>query len=576
MSTQADPVGTTSAALSAWGERYFTIQHTSDPLNATLLGITDFDDLLGDVSPAGSATTAAELAALSAEIAAADRTGLDESATVDIEVLAWLVNSAHSDAEHCLWEAGASAAGYVSPQALVFQAVPATPIVDRAAAERWRTRLAGLPDYFDALLARYRDAVDRGRTSPRCSLLQAIDQLDGHLARPPAEDVLLSVALPADAADLAEGALADVTERIRPAMSRLSDGLRDLLAVARDDEHVGIGAVPGGAQGYAAAVARHTSTTLTPEQIHQIGLDVLADLQQEWAVLGERVLGERRVPEILERLRSDPTLRFDTAPEVLGVVTRAMNRAEAAVPDWFAGIGTLPCVVEEIDPVEAGNAALAYYRPASLEGNRPGAHCVLTADPGNRFRYEYEALAFHESVPGHHLQISSALLLPDLPRYRKHLDAQLCAYIEGWGLYSERLADEMGLYTDDLARLGMLSFDALRACRLVVDTGMHALGWSRSRAIEFLWSNTATTRANVTNEIDRYIAWPGQALAYMIGRREIGRLRERSSAVLGASFDIRDFHRVVLSQGAVPHAVLEGIIDRWATGATGATDAAPA
>ncbi len=304
--------------------------------------------------------------------------------------------------------------------------------------------------------------------------------------------------------------------------------------MARGDEQVGIGAVPGGAEGYAAAVARHTSTTLTPEQIHQIGLDVLADLQQEWAVLGERVLGERRVPEILERLRSDPTLRFDTAGEVLGVVTRAMNRAEAAVPDWFAGIGTLPCVVEEIDPVEAGNAALAYYRPASLEGDRPGAHCVLTADPGSRFRYEYEALAFHESVPGHHLQISSALLLPDLPRYRKHLDAQLCAYIEGWGLYSERLADEMGLYTDDLARLGMLSFDSLRACRLVVDTGMHALGWSRSRAIEFIWSNTATTRANVTNEIDRYIAWPGQALAYMIGRREIGRLRERSSAALGA------------------------------------------
>lgn len=549
--------------LEAWGERFFTIQHTSDPLNATLLGITDFDDLLGDVSVEGSAATAHRLAALSAEIAGADRSTLEASATVDIEVLTWLVDSARSDAEHCLWEAGASAAGYVSPQALVFQAVPATPIPDRTAAERWRTRLAGLPAYFDALMTRYLDAAGRGRTPPRCSVQQAIDQLDGYLGRPVAQDVLLSVALPPDAGDLADGARTEVAERIRPAMSRLADGLRDLLAIARDDDHVGIGGVPGGAEGYAAAVARHTSTNLTPEQIHHIGLEVLTDLQGEWAELGERVLGERRVPEILERLRSDPALRFDSTGEVLEVVTRAMNRAEAAVPDWFAGIGTLPCVVEEIDPVEAGNAALAYYRPPSLEGNRPGAHCVLTADPGSRFRYEYEALAFHESVPGHHLQISSALLLPDLPRYRKHLDAQLCAFIEGWGLYSERLADEMGLYTDDLARLGMLSFDALRACRLVVDTGMHALGWSRSRAIEFMWANTATTRANVTNEIDRYIAWPGQALAYMIGRREIVRLRERSRAALGAAFDIREFHRVVLSQGAVPHAVLDRIVDRW-------------
>jgi uncharacterized protein (DUF885 family) len=193
----------------------------------------------------------------------------------------------------------------------------------------------------------------------------------------------------------------------------------------------------------------------------------------------------------------------------------------------------------------------------------PGAHCLLTADPTSRFVYEYEALAFHESTPGHHLQIASAQTLTALPPVRRFLDAEVCAYVEGWGLYCERLADEMGLYTSDVQRLGMLSFDALRACRLVVDTGMHHLGWTRQQAIRFMWAHTATTRANVDNEINRYIAWPGQALAYMIGRREIQRLRAEAERRLGTAFDIRRYHGAVLSEGALPLGVLTGVVDRW-------------
>jgi uncharacterized protein (DUF885 family) len=176
-------------------------------------------------------------------------------------------------------------------------------------------------------------------------------------------------------------------------------------------------------------------------------------------------------------------------------------------------------------------------------------------------------LAFHESVPGHHLSIASAQTLTWLPDHRRYIDAQLCAYVEGWGLYSERLADEMGLYSSDLARLGMLSFDSLRACRLVVDTGMHALGWSRQRAARFMWENTATTTANVNNEIDRYIAWPGQALSYMIGRREIVRLRTRAQDILGSRFDMREFHGVVLGQGALPLPVLDDLVSAWTSAA---------
>ena len=210
-----------------------------------------------------------------------------------------------------------------------------------------------------------------------------------------------------------------------------------------------------------------------------------------------------------------------------------------------------------------------YYRPASDVGSRPGAHCVLTADPTARYRFEYEALAFHESVPGHHLSLASAQTLTHLPRYRRHVDVQLGAYIEGWGLYAERLADEFGLYSSPLARLGMLSFDALRACRLVVDTGMHALGWSRTRAMDFFRENTATPEANVRNEIDRYIGCPGQALAYMTGRREIVRLRERSRAELGDAFTLPGFHGAVLGEGPLPLRVLDTVVAAWSAGQQG-------
>ncbi|MCW2907777.1 MAG: uncharacterized protein JWL68_2566, partial [Actinomycetia bacterium] len=365
------------------------------------------------------------------------------------------------------------------------------------------------------------------------------------------------------AAAVRERAAGIVARQVRPAMQRLLDCLRqDLLPVARPDDQAGICFVPGGEEGYLAAVRQHTTTGLTPEQIHQTGLDCLAALREEWTELGGRVLGIAGLPGILARLRDDPALRFADTGQIVRTVTGALARAEAARDQWFPRYEIPDCVVEEIDPVEAGNAALAYYRPPAAGGVRPGAFCVLTARRAQRFGYEYEALSFHESTPGHHLQIASAQTLA-LPAYRRFLDAEVCGYVEGWGLYCERLADEMGLYTSDLQRLGMLSFDALRACRLVVDTGMHYYGWSRARAADFMWRHTATTRANVENEISRYIGWPGQALAYMTGRREIQRLRGLAERALGPRFDVRAFHGTVLGQGAVPLAVLEQLVTRW-------------
>ncbi|HEX5407193.1 MAG TPA: DUF885 domain-containing protein [Pseudonocardiaceae bacterium] len=552
--------------LAALSDEFFQLKHVADPFSATMLGVSGFDGLVPDPSRAGAAADAAKLADLERRLAQLDPTELNDADRINHAVLGRLASATRSDLEHGLWEAGVAAEGYVSPPAMMFMAVPSAPLRDEADVDTYQERLAALPGFLDAVLDRYRQAAADGRLPTRVGVGQAMDQLDGHLSTDLADDVFVDVRLPGDPErDSFRAPLRQtVAETVRPALKRLRTGIeRDLLPVAREDDKVGIRFVPGGEEGYRAAVRRHTTTDLTPEEIHQIGLDLLADLRVEWAELGGRVLGTSDVPEIMRRLREDMSLRFTSSAQIVATVTEALHRAEAVRNDWFPPYDIADCVIEEISPIEAGNAALAHYRPPAGDGSRPGAHCVLTTKPRERYVYEYEALAFHESTPGHHLQIASAQTLTELPEYRRFLDAEMCGYIEGWGLYCERLADEMGLYTSDTARLGMLSFDSLRACRLVVDTGMHHLGWSRQQAQRFMWDNTATTFANVRNEIDRYIAWPGQALAYGIGRREIRRLRGVAEQRLGARFDVRAFHGTVLGHGAVPLDVLDQIVGDW-------------
>ncbi|AWS42225.1 DUF885 family protein [Streptosporangium sp. 'caverna'] len=551
------------AQLSA---EFFQVKHTADPFSATMLGVSGFDGLVPDPSRAGSQADAAKISDIERRLRDIDPDGLNPADRINHAVLGRLAWGVRSDLEHALWETGASADGYSAPQAMMFMSLPAASLTDAAAVEQYIQRLTALPPFLDAILDRYRAAKADGRIPTRVGVGQAVDQLTGHLSLSLADDTLLSLRLPGDVDHDRVRARASeiVSESVRPALRRLLAGIEDeLLPVARADDRVGIRFVPGGEEGYRDAVRRHTTTDLSPEEIHQIGLDALADLRQEWAELGGRALGTSDVAEVMSRLRDDRSLRFVDGSQIVDTVADALRRAEEVRDRWFPAYDIADCVIEEINPIEAGNAALAHYRPPAGDGSRPGAHCVLTTDPQERFVYEYEALAFHESTPGHHLQIASAQTLTDLPDYRRFLDAEVCGYVEGWGLYSERLADEMGLYTSDISRLGMLSFDALRACRLVVDTGMHHLGWSRQQAMEFMWNNTATTHANVRNEIDRYISWPGQALAYMIGRREIRRLRAVAEDRLGARFDIRGFHGAVLGNGAVPLGVLDQIVTGW-------------
>jgi uncharacterized protein (DUF885 family) len=288
---------------------------------------------------------------------------------------------------------------------------------------------------------------------------------------------------------------------------------------------------------------------------------MVARVHEEFAALGPELFGTSDVREIFDRLQSDPALRWGSAQEILDAAEKAVRRAEAVSVDWFGRVPAAVCTLEAIPELEAEGSAPAYYMPPALDGSRPGTYFTNVNKPTERTSFDLESVAFHEAVPGHHFQISLALELPGLPPLRRV--AMFTAYAEGWGLYSERLADEMGLYSSQLQRLGMLSADVWRASRLVVDTGMHAFGWTRQQAVDYMLANTPVAPIDVDAEVDRYIAYPGQALSYMTGRLEIERLRSAAAAELGDAFDLQGFHDVVLGSGGLPLSVLGDVVDAW-------------
>jgi uncharacterized protein (DUF885 family) len=356
-----------------------------------------------------------------------------------------------------------------------------------------------------------------------------------------------------------------VEQVVRPALARYRAAVaNEVLPAARPSERSGVCWLPDGEEIYSRAVRRFTSLDLDPREVHQIGLDGIAALGDEYRELGGRVLGTTDLPEIYRRLREDPALRFETGEQIKAQAERSLARANAAAPQWFGTVPKTPCILQEVPEFGGEDAPLAFYLPPAADGSRPGVFFVNTTQPTTRARYESEALAFHESVPGHHFQLALAQEMESLPRFRRH--ALATAYVEGWGLYCERLADEMGLYSGDLERMGMLSFDSWRFGRLVVDTGLHALGWTRQQAIDYLAANSPQAANNIENEVDRYIGFAGQALAYKIGQREIVRLRDEAKQAMGPRFDIKGFHDAVLGCGPVPLGILGDVVRAWVKG----------
>jgi uncharacterized protein (DUF885 family) len=350
-----------------------------------------------------------------------------------------------------------------------------------------------------------------------------------------------------------------VRDGIRPAIGRYAEQLADLLPRSRSPERAGLVHVPGGVAAYSCCVRIGTTLPLDPDEIHRIGLSALEEIEERIAELGRDALGTRDASDAMARLRDDVTLTNPDGADPMARAAAAIARAEERLPSIFHSPMPPPCVIEPMPSHMARFGAPPYYSPPARDGSRAGAYLFNTVSPGAAGGWALEATAFHEAVPGHHAQFARLQLMPALPQLLAAF--YVVPHGEGWGLYAERIADEFGLYSDDTQRLGMLGCAALRAVRLVVDSGLHARGWSRERARGFAIAHSPMPQDFVDAEIDRYVAIPGQALGYHIGQREILRLREDARARLGAAYDIRDFHSSVLGHGYLPLAVLRKVVE---------------
>jgi uncharacterized protein (DUF885 family) len=555
---------TVTSSLAELADEYWQAYLAFSPVSATSIGDRRFDDRMDDASPEAIQAQRQRLAAFRGRAEAIEPGPLDGADPVTRSALIAQIASDVAALETGLEEWTVDPLEGPQVVALDLEAIQpvSTPDQARAMVARWRA----LGPWFDQGAANLRRGLASGRVAVRTPVERAVDQIDGILARPDAELPLLKPLETehpdwpaAEREAFADGLRAAVREVVRPALERYGAVVRDeILPAARPDERAGILHVDGGPDAYTRLIRLHTSLDLTADEIHRIGLDEVDRIDGELAELGGRVLGTTEPEAIRGRLRSDPALHFTTRDEVFATAEEALARARTAIPKWFGLLPVADCTVVRMSEHEEKHSTIAYYRQPAVDGSRPGQYYVNTYAPETRPRYEAEALAYHESIPGHHLQIAIAQELTDLPEFRKHLGPT--AFFEGWGLYTERLSDEMGLYSGDLDRIGILSFDGWRACRLVVDTGIHALGWTRRQAIDFMTAHTALAPNNIANEIDRYIVWPGQALAYKIGQLEILRLRAESRAAAGARFDIRAFHDAVLGQGAVGLETLAEIV----------------
>ena len=446
--------------------------------------------------------------------------------------------------------------------------------------QNWIARLEGIGTYVDQNIELMREGARRGLMQPKVIMQRVPDQIAKQVVTDPEQSPFYAPfrRMPADmpAAEqekLRAAGRAAITGSVVPAYKRLQDYFaNDYLPACTDT--VGISALPGGEAWYQNRIAWFTTTDLTADQVHQIGLDEVARIRGEMQKIIEQVGFKGSFAEFLHYLRTDPKFRYTDPQQLLTAYMAMAKRIDPLLPQYFGKLPRLTYGVRPIPAESAPDTTTAYYQPGALDGRRAGYYYVNLYKPESRPTYEIPVLTIHEAVPGHHLQIALAQELGDLPMFRRDFEAT--AFVEGWALYSESLGQDMGFYADPYDKFGQLTYEMWRAVRLVVDTGIHHKHWTREQAIQFFKDNAAKDELDIVNEIDRYISWPGQALAYKIGELKIKELRGRAESALGPAFDLRAFHDVVLGSGAIPLDVLEGNVQRWIAERSAATKAPPA
>ena len=538
--------------MTALADELVDVLAEEDPVNDLLQGHPGFGHRLGDLDE-GTGQRLRHRARRIAEAAARLPSGDEVTRGVVVQQAEAVVTRIDARlVEHTMLDLT------VSPVVRLLGTLPAVQLTGPEHEQDFLARLAGIPRFLGQAADRHREGVASGRLPVARGVGAAIERLKAYLADVD-QDPLRRPELSASGAEARDRLLDSV---VRPAFATYRDVLRDELRPhGRSEDQPGLVWLPGGERTYAALARMHTTTDRTPEQLHQTGRDVLARLAEEHREIGSRALGVRTAAEARERIRTDPALRWGSADELLTAAKVAIERAEQVAPVYFGLRPSHPCEVAPVPADLAPNASAASYVPGPMDGSRGGTYFANTYLATERDRTIAEATAFHEAVPGHHFQVSLAQQLTGVPKLRRV--AWINAYMEGWALYCERLADEIGLYSGDLARLGMLAMDSMRAARLVVDTGLHALGWSRQHAVDQLREHTAMTEVELQSEVDRYVETPGQALSYLTGRLEIQRLRAAAERELGESFALRAFHDLVLGGGPLPMNVLDEVVSNW-------------
>ena len=432
--------------------------------------------------------------------------------------------------------------------------------------EDWLNRLRSLPEQLSQYQALLSEGISRDRTQAQIVMSRVPSQIANLITDQASESPFYrAFATMPEEIDpeiqtwLKSAAVAIIEEQINPALRALLEFLEnDYLPAARPP---GIGALPGGKQVYSRLAQHFTTTELTPDEIHEVGLREVARIRGEMETVIDTVGFKGDIAAFNKFLRTDPQFYYKTPEALLEGYQAVSKRLDPGLVNLFGKLPRAPYGVRPIPDEEAPDTTTAYYMRPAIDGSRPGWYYVNLYQPEVRPKFEMEVLSVHESVPGHHLQISLAQELTGLPEFRRN--GGFTAFIEGWGLYSERLGYDMGLYEDSYSRYGQLVYDMWRAVRLVVDTGIHYFGWSRQKAIDYFIANAAKSEADIINEIDRYIGWPGQALAYKIGQMKMLELRGEAETALGEGFDIRAFHDHLLGAGALPLDILERRMDNW-------------
>jgi uncharacterized protein (DUF885 family) len=559
----AEPA-TPAARLRALYESAWQRDLADDPLAATYYGDKRFNHRWPDIAPAARARSLAADKQVLVDLAAIPGAGLSPAEALNRDLFRRTyqtrIAAARFEPEFFAFNA------HDGPQTLneVAESMPFDGVADY---ETWLRRIEALPAFIDQTIVLLREAAAQKRTQPRVLVERMLPLIALQIVDDPARSPFYErfktfpAAVPeADRIRLRERAARLIAEQVVPAYRRYDSFMRhEYLSASRDT--VGLWDTPDGAAFYAERVRFHTGSTLTPDEIHALGLAEVARIHVEMQKVMDELGFKGSRQAFFDKLRTDPQFYYATPEELFRAYVFSAKMIEPELPRLFGKLYRIPFGVRAIPAAGAPNTTAAYYYPPSDDGTRAGYYYVNLYRPEMRPKYEVEVLTAHESVPGHHLQFALAHEIGELPSFRRN--AAYTAFVEGWALYSERLGYELGLYKDPYSRFGQLTYDMWRALRLVIDTGLHHKRWTRQQAIDYFKDNAAKTETDIVNEIDRYIGWPGQALAYKIGQLKILELRALAERELGTRFDIRSFHDTVLGSGAVPLDVLEANVRRW-------------